>query len=362
MRALYQITFLAGILISCGCSDSNPSPSDDDNVPPPPSGTSSFTITTLELSNDLTIDIYVPRVENASGKYPIIYFNDGDVFKGAIASLTSYQFEPGGAIEPFIMVGISAAGHRYSRYIPYNDQWIKENWSEYSPGSINYTERLINEVIPKVEEDYPVDTKRRAIFGFSLSGLYAAWAGINYPEVFSFSASMSPSFWVADYAIFDEPRELSNTRFYFDIGTKEWNYYVPMIESLENRGFEYGKDIFYYEVPNGIHVESDWASRLHIPLGLFLNGAPEEVKDYEVIKECIPSQSTAGLVFQRLNPIVTFTNGIRYSLSTSATFQVVSGDGVVLEDGRFDAKGGSMTVEVSHGNWSEHISLNNCNN
>ncbi|MEQ8809162.1 MAG: hypothetical protein RIE59_08865, partial [Imperialibacter sp.] len=83
---------------------------------------------------------------------------------------------------------------------------------------------------------------------------------------------------------------------------------------------------------------------------------------YEIIKECIPSQSTAGLVFQRLNPMVTFTNGNRYSLSTSASFQVVSGDGVVLEDGRFDAKGGSMTVEVSHGNWSEHISLNNCNN
>jgi len=342
---------------SCGYTD--PAASDDDNANPTPVQ-SQFTVSSVKISDDLTIDIYTPKEAHPSGKYPIIYFNDGDVFKGAIRSLTYYQFDSSSGTEPFMMVGISAAGHRYGRYIPYHDPWIKENWADYSPGSPNYTERIINEIIPLVEGDYPVDETRRAIFGFSLSGLHAVWAGINYPDVFSFSAGLSPSFWVADYAIFDEPKEPSNTRFYFDIGTKEWNYCVPMIGSLEAQGFKYGEDIFYYEVPNGLHAETDWANRLHIPLGLFLNGAPEEVKAFDLIKECIPSQSTPGLTFQRLNPIVTFTNGIKYSLSTSASFQVVDGGGEVLEDGRFNAKGGSMTVEVSFGDWSEHVTLSDC--
>ncbi len=362
MKTILALLFFITIAsLNISCSENSDMPDLGDDISLPPTEGPIFSVTTVDLSDDLTIDIYVPNIKHPSGSYPIIYFNDGDVYKGAVTSLTTYKLGTADGIEPFIMVGIHSAGQRYGRFIPYHDEWIKENRVAYTPGSRNYTERIINEIMPLVEQDYPVDIKRRAIFGFSLSGLHATWATLNYPDVFSFAASLSPSFWIADYAIFDEPKEASDSRFYFDIGTKEWNYYVPFIASLEEKGFEYGKDIFYYEVPNGIHAESDWANRLHIPLRLFLEGVPSEVEKYEVITECIPSQSIVGLTFQRLNPIVTFKNGVRHSLSTSASYQVIGGDGEVLEDGRFDVLGGSMVVEVSFADWSEHVTLSDCN-
>lgn len=347
-------------LLLSACSEQ--STSDDGTSPPLVGLDPSFTVHTFKIYDDLTVDVYTPTAPHPSDAYPIIYFNDGDVFKSTISSLTSYRFEGEGAIEPFIMVGVYSGGNRTNWYTPYNDGWITENWGPYAPSARFYTERFIAEIIPLVEAGYSIDPQRRAIFGFSLGGLHAAWATINYPETFSFSASLSPSFWVGDYAIFEEPSSQTSGTFYFDIGTKEWNNYVPLIGSLENEGLKYGKNIFYYEVPNGLHSEADWAARLHIPLGLFLNGPPTEVKQYDVVVECIPSQSMAGVTFQRINPIVTFTNGIRYSLSTSASYQIVSGAGEVLADGQFDVQAGAMEVEISLGAWSEHLTVSDCGN
>lgn len=350
--------FISFIFYLAACNNTDATIEDDGTTPP--TTNPAFQVHTVAVSDQLTIDIYVPSVPHPSGSYPIVYINDGDLFTSVISNLTYVNFDSVDSPEPFMIVGIHSAGKRTDWFTPYTDPWITANWGSYVPGAHTYTQGIIDSVIPYVESTYSVDRKRRAIFGFSLGGLHATWAAINYPDVFSFAGAMSPSFWVADYAIFNEVRQSMNNRYYFDIGTGEWNNYVPLIASLESGGLEYGEDIFYYEVPQGVHSPTDWAARINIPLRLFLEGKPDELKQYELEVACIPSQSTAGLYFQRLNPMVKFNNEVRYSLTTSADFRVVSGLGEVTEDGRFLAEAGSMTVEVSHGAWSEMVSLTNC--
>lgn len=303
-------------------------------------------------------DIYIPPEYSPSTSLPILYFNDGDLFSDVFEILmVEYP-------EPFIMVGIHAGRDRTSKYVPYEDEWITNNWGDYTPNAANYSKTLVEKVIPFVETRYAVDVSRRAIFGMSLGGLHATWIGINYPDFFSFVGALSPSFWVADYAIIRNPISglSADNRFYFDMGTYEWNYYVPFIESLENANLVYGKSIFYYEVFKGLHNRGSWGKRIHIPFLLFLSqGSPTGEVSFELIPECIESVSTPGRFFQRLNPLIKYGDGVIYSLTTEATYSIIEGKGEVTSDGRYEVDGNSMMVKVSFGSWNETVEVSNCN-
>ncbi|WP_428235009.1 hypothetical protein [Gracilimonas sp.] len=162
--------------------------------------------------------------------------------------------------------------------------------------------------------------------------------GLKFPDKVKYSAGLSGSLWVADYSIFSEVEGSydSEQKFWFDIGTNEWNYYVPLYTELDQHGVKPGENSFYYEVPNAAHVPSDWLQRIHLPLLAFFspktNPVPESL---EVVIECIPSQSTPGRHFRRLNPIITLTNEVKYSLAHTASYSVLSGDAELGSEGSF---------------------------
>lgn len=315
-----------------------------------------FSVETHKMAGQ-KFDIYIPPEYSPNQALPILYFNDGDIFSDVFETLTvDYP-------EPFIMVGIHSGFDRTSKYVPYDDEWITNNWGPYEPNASSYSKVLVEKIIPFVEDKYKVDTERRAIFGMSLGGLHATWIGINYPSYFSFVGALSPSYWVADYAIIRNPilGLTSLNKFYFDIGTSEWNYYVPFIEGLENANLVYGESIFYYEVFNGSHNRGSWSERVHIPFLLFLSqGAPTGSTSVELIPECIESASTSGRFFQRLNPLLKYEDGVTYSLTTAASYAVIEGDGEVTSDGRYEVNGEVMKVQVSFGSWTETLEVSNC--
>jgi hypothetical protein len=169
---------------------------------------------------------------------------------------------------------------------------------------------------------------------------------------------------VADYALIREPiRGLTRSnRFYFDIGTREWNYYVPFVQKLKNEQLTYGRQIYYYEVAGGAHSTDDWVRRIQIPFMLFLNnGTKSGFVHYELQVECIPSIQTAGLYFQRLNITANFDDGVIYTVTTEADFEILEGKGQVTDDGRFAVEEGEMQVRVSYKDWSIDVELTDCN-
>src|SRR5687768_1755725 len=187
------------------------------------------------ISANAEVNVYIPDGYDTTHTYPAIYFNDGETIfapgYGWTLNNKLDQLISDKIIEPVIVVAIDSKSSRLSWYNPYNDDWIKQNWGFYTPQANEYM-LLINEtIIPFIEKNYSVkkQASARAIIGYSLGGLHATWAGLTHGSVFGFSAALSPSYWVADNAILNDIKTRQDeSRFWFDLGTAEWQYYIPV--------------------------------------------------------------------------------------------------------------------------------------
>jgi enterochelin esterase-like enzyme len=107
------------------------------------------------------------------------------------------------------------------------------------------------------------------IGGSSMGGLAAFWSHFRHPEAFGGALVMSPSFWVANQAIFADvaarptPRV---SRLYLDAGAKEDKGRVvdavaAMAEHLERRGYDSDR-LMWRADARGTHSEACWRRRL----------------------------------------------------------------------------------------------------
>lgn len=293
------------------------------------------------LPNGMIIDLYTPLEVNSEQSYPLLIINDGEVvFNQANWNLTTKlnKLIEANEIEPIIAVAIHTNGNRHDWYIPYLDSWIIQNWGHYTPSSKEYATSIFELLIPFIKKQYKIEENRIGILGTSLGGLVSTWIGIHYPEHIRYSASLSGSFWVNDYQIFNEVDSIENLdqKFWFDIGTNEWNYYVPLYKALDEKGLKPGVQNFYYEVPDARHTNADWLKRIHLPLKLFYGTDAELTPEsMEVHLECIQSQSVPERKFRRLNPVVTLVNGVKFSLAHKAIYELKSGEVQLGTEGSF---------------------------
>lgn len=306
------------------------------------------------------LSIYIPNEYSSTKKYKVIYVNDGQwLFKQSeslqldtkLDSLIAIH-----AIEPVIVVGVHSDRSRTETYVPYK---IEGN-PYFVSKATSYANILTKKIIPFVDTQYSTVKSRegRAIFGFSFGGLNATWLAIHYPNSFSFSAGFSPSFWVNNYQIIKEVDQIKDkTAFWFDIGTNEWNYYVPFIDLAIQQGGIYGQSVFYYEVPKGEHTIKDWKKRLPFPILVFAGKRKAVIKDWNIEVEVIKSKSRPGVFYQRINPIVTLSNGVKYSLANQAIYILKNKkDGSLAEDGRFKFNNqNDLKVLISYKNLKKEV-------
>ena len=306
------------------------------------------------------LEIYIPSDYDETRKYPTLYFNDGDLFADVFGSLTGLE------AEPFLMVGLSDGNNRAARFAPYDDNELTAVYGNYTPGAAAYTSAIVEEVIPFVEARYK--SNNRALFGISLGGLHATWAGIKYPGTFSFIGALSPSFWVGGGALFFEnleslrPMGLGTTNvFYLDRGTLEWRNLLPFVAGLKDVDLVYGHNIFYYEDIGADHDISAWRIRVENPFRLFMEGAAE-IASIEVNDYCAVNLDNPGGKQGRINPIVTTSNGITYSVMSETEFEVLEGNGIVQLNGDYFVHiGSSLTVECRYKGIVEEIEVVRCN-
>jgi len=322
-------------------------------------------IHTHSLSEGYELSIYIPGNYTKSKNYPVVYFNDGNWLfhsnQGLSLKIILDSLISNDIIDPMLIVGVDQNTDRKNRFIPYHDSWITNNMGAYQPQVELYTRKLCDLVIPYIEHHYAVDGHQRALFGFSFGGLHALWAGMN-TECFAMVAGFSPSLWTADYRLINDravKRHGNLKNVWFDIGTREWNYYVPYIETLVDFGIE--KDhIFYYEVVDGIHTMQSWKHRLGYPLQIFSGRYKNKIESIQLIKECIPSQSTASKVYQRLNAVGEDVSGVQITLAKKAKYEIINGDGTIMDDGRYEVYDESMRIRVSYQDIQVETTLKNC--
>ena len=290
--------------------------------------------------SDRNIRVYLPPSYNSSPsrRYPVVYLLDGDQW--SIDNLLN-NYMKNGRFEELIVVEIASTENRTSDFLPYEDAYVRSQEASFTPNARKFADYIVSDLIPSIDRQYRTvaDRDNRAIIGASYGGLFALWVGFNYEPMFSMVGAMSPSFWVADFKIFQEIEAMpkKNVKVWFDTGTLGWNYNLLLSDVLVGKGAAYGTDVVYYEVKNGRHDVLDWVARIHCPLIMFKGPPANRMTSFGTELEVIKSTMELNKYFLRLNPIVMMDNLLIYSAAQFASYQVLNpADAIVRRDGSFD--------------------------
>ena len=310
------------------------------------------------------LSIYLPPDYSKDRTYKVIYFHDGqELFvpdwdlQPLLDELIAQE-----KIEPLVVVGIHSTRERSSDLVPFEDDWIRREWGDYTPKATTFSEFIANKIQPFVQRNYQVSEALgdQALFGASFGGLHAIWDAAKQPDRWGMVAGISPSGWVADYELFKtvEKAKWKNTKLWLDIGTGEWEYYVPIVESLLEQGLDYGSELFYYEIPDARHIPKDWRARIAYPLIVFAGRQPYKPVSMKVEVEFIPSLSS-NRMYRRINPVITCSNGIRFSAVTQASYILLNPEaGTIEKDGRFEFSGKkNLKVQVKYEAFEESLTI-----
>jgi predicted alpha/beta superfamily hydrolase len=221
--------------------------------------------------------VYLPPTYEADGerRFPLLYMQDGqNLFDPETSFIKGNYWRLGetadalikdGAIEPLIIVGIYNSGvKRIDEYTPVEDKRLGGGQADA------YGRMLVEELKPFIETQYRTQpgAENCGMGGSSLGGLVTLYLGLQYPEVFSKLAVMSPSVWWRSRTILRTVGALEKKpelRIWLDIGTKESTRAVPDVRLLRDglikKGWQLGEDLAYFEAEGGEHTESAWALR-----------------------------------------------------------------------------------------------------
>lgn len=212
--------------------------------------------------------VYLPENYKQNKSYKTIYMLDGqNLFDPKAAYAGTWQVSENLAQlnEDFIVIGIeNGGGNRIDEYTPDPNE-------KYGGGKADeHLDFILNKIIPWSITEYSCTkkSKQRAIIGSSLGGLFALYAGLEHPEVFSKIGALSTSFWF-NSDIFDRmgTADLSKKqRFVFITGAEEGSEMtqpvVSAVSELISNEIPY-KNVYSEIVAEGKHQEWFWAQELN---------------------------------------------------------------------------------------------------
>ena len=181
-----SIIILALILIITGSCKKNISE---------PYSVQQFTIQSKSNSGSYDIKVALPDNYDVNKKYATIYVLDGEDnfdFVACYSKKLSCKYYKNNVL----VVSIGYGNNRTLDYTP-------TSASEGQGGGPSFMNFMQNELRPRMESDFSVDTNRscRVILGHSFGGLLAAYAFTKYNSVFGNYLILSPSLWYDDEII-----------------------------------------------------------------------------------------------------------------------------------------------------------------
>ena len=222
--------------------------------------------------------VYLPRgYERSERRYPVLYMFDGhNVFYNSHATYgkswgMKKYLEKSGAELILVAVECNHEGfRRLSEYTPWS-------FSSRLTGMVEAQGRLTmdwitKELKPHIDASYRTlpDREHTLIAGSSMGGLMAIYAAVEYNDVFSRAAALSPSLEVAPR----ERRKLiknrsldASTRIYLDMGSAEADGNARVLTGLFETAkllTASGADVAACVVPGGEHCEADWEKRIPV--------------------------------------------------------------------------------------------------
>lgn len=164
----------------------------------------SWSMTSEDGQRRYRLMLAVPAGKPPARGWPVIYVLDGNAF---FATMTEAVRLEGflARYEPAVVVGIGYDVEQpidiVSRNFDYTPptgpapEFDDRNPHRLAGGGEQFARFLRDKVIPEIASRVAVDPARRALFGHSYGGLFATWAYIRHPGLFSDVIAASPSLW-----------------------------------------------------------------------------------------------------------------------------------------------------------------------
>lgn len=172
--------------------------------------TDSFIVRSSPGAREYEIMVARPRAyAKSDGRHPVLYVLDANgMFPLAVEIARFLMFEP--LKEEPVIVGIgypvgrywNTLADRFQDFTPTPDpDFVRElaERFEFTPkgsgGAGAFLSFISSELIPTVESRYRIDSRRRALHGYSLGGLFATYVLFKQPELFQSYIIGAPSLW-----------------------------------------------------------------------------------------------------------------------------------------------------------------------
>ncbi len=226
-------------------------------------------IQSRHLGEARTLRIYLPPGYNELLSYPVIYCQDGEEFFnfGRIATYAN-QLILDENIEPFIVVGVEVNTKiRTQEYAPFGSRFEA------------YTACFAEEIIPYIEEKYPVrpSADERVLAGDSLGGSVSVHIALRYPELFRRIISLSGAYYEQSQQLIAAESDLSALDVYMIVGLQETDFesdtgvydFVKLNQDTRDLLLERGATVRYAE-KDGKHLWGFWQKELPDAIKYFL--------------------------------------------------------------------------------------------
>lgn len=287
------IILMVLFLAVAGCSKKI-EPVDTSGLPPAMTvaGTERLAFPSNLLNKDMGLYIHLPAGYDSSKEYPVVYLLHGvgnseiEWFEYHGLHTLADTMISEGTIPPVILVAVQMDNSWGADTGEPKQLSTNPRSSLYSGPYETY---LVHEVIPVVEQRYPVmrTAEGRTIAGISMGGFAALHIGLRNQKVFGSIAAHSPALrgsHFPDWFLFtpDHPAEKNdpillagklkqkNTRLWLDCG--EDDGLLPGVEEMKKALEENGWHIEYSTQP-GKHNQDYWLSRLPAYLTFYTGNA-----------------------------------------------------------------------------------------
>jgi predicted alpha/beta superfamily hydrolase len=209
-------------------------------------------------------------------RYPVLYMFDGhNVFFDSHATygkswgMKDYMDQSG---LPLIIAAVECShspdNGRLREYSPFN--FYDASFGKIAGCGKKYMEWLIHTFKKEIDDNCRTlpDREHTFIAGSSMGGLMSLYAVLEYNDIFSKAAALSPSIWVANNKIkyWADHSELGeNTVIYMDYGSEELANHNGMPKSfaaLTSSLIQHGAYVESRIVPGGTHCEASWEKQI----------------------------------------------------------------------------------------------------
>ncbi|WP_299083535.1 alpha/beta hydrolase-fold protein [uncultured Paraglaciecola sp.] len=126
-------------------------------------------------------------------QYPVVYLLDGGAVYPMLAGYYNYLRHED-VVPEVILVGISYGSNDFETgNFRSTDYTAPSSERSYWGGASQFQQALIKDILPTIEEKYPVDPQKRIIFGQSLAGQFVLYNALTQPELFYGHISSNPA-------------------------------------------------------------------------------------------------------------------------------------------------------------------------